>query len=120
MSKVIITNDTFVIPEGFVPDEFFADCYGITTNQDEPKTISIKAEPTQAKYLRALPLHPSQQEELHDNYSIFRYKMRNTYDLRERLLSHGSSIEVIEPPELKAQIVDELKKALQNYKKTAD
>ena len=118
MSKVIITNDTFVIPEGFVPDEFFADCYGITTNQDEPKKISIKAEPTQAKYLRALPLHPSQQEELHDNYSIFRYKMRNTYDLRERLLSHGSSIEVIEPPELKAQIVEELKKALQNYKKT--
>ena len=105
------------MPVDFVPEEFFADCYGIITDLAEPKRISIKAEPTQAKYLRALPLHPSQEEELHDNYSIFRYKMRNTYDLRERLLSHGSSIEVLEPPELKAQIVNEMKKALENYKK---
>ena len=118
MTNVNITGDTFEMPKGFEPSEFFADCYGITTNQDEPKRIVIKAEATQAKYLRALPLHPSQQEELHDDYSIFRYKMRNTYDLRERLLSHGSSIEVLEPPELKAQIVDEMKKALENYKKT--
>ncbi len=117
MSNVNITDDKFEMPEDFVPEEFFADCYGITTNQAEPKRIAIKAEPTQAKYLRALPLHPSQQEELHDNYSIFRYKMRNTYDLRERLLSHGSSIEILEPPELKAQIVDEMKKALENYSK---
>ena len=44
--------------------------------------------------------------------------MRNTYDLLERLLSHGSSIEVLEPPELKAQIIDEMKKALENYSKS--
>ncbi|MBR5117896.1 MAG: WYL domain-containing protein [Muribaculaceae bacterium] len=119
MSDVVITDVTFKMPEDFVPDEFFADCYGITTDEDEPKRISIKAEPTQAKYFRALPLHPSQQEELHDDFSIFRYKMRNTYDMRERLLSHGSSIEVLEPPELKAQIVDEMKKALENYEKSS-
>ena len=41
--------------------------------------------------------------------------MYNTYDLRERLLSHGSGVQVVEPPELKAQIVDELRKALANY-----
>ena len=118
MSSVVITDSTFQMPHDFVPEEFFADCYGITTNEAEPKRIAIKAEPTQAKYLRALPLHHSQKEELHDNYSIFRYKMRNTYDLLERLLSHGSSIEVLEPPELKAQIIDEMKKALENYSKS--
>ena len=117
MANVLITDEKFNMPVDFVPEEFFADCYGIITDLAEPKRISIKAEPTQAKYLRALPLHPSQEEELHDNYSIFRYKMRNTYDLRERLLSHGSSIEVLEPPELKAQIVNEMKNALENYKK---
>lgn len=115
MNDVIILNKKFKAPRGFVPEEFFADCYGIITNQDEPKRIVIKAESTQAKYLRALPLHPSQQEEIHDHYSIFSYTMRNTYDLRERLLSHGSSIEVLEPPELKAQIIDELQKAIENY-----
>lgn len=115
MKDVKILNKKFKFPRNFEPDEFFADCYGITTNQDEPKRIVIKAESTQAKYLRALPLHPSQQEEIHDKYSIFSYMMRNTYDLRERLLSHGSSIEVLEPPELKAQIIDEMRHALDNY-----
>ena len=116
MSDVNILNDTFMMPEGFSPEDFFADCYGITTSKAAAKRISLKVEPTQAKYLRALPLHHSQQEEVHDSYSIFRYKMHNTYDLRERLLSHGSSVEVLEPPELKAQIIDELKKSLENYK----
>ena len=118
MSQVMITDTAFTLPHDLVPEEFFADCYGITTSEDQPQRIVIKAEPTQAKYLRALPLHHSQQEELHDDFSIFTYKMRNTYDLRERLLSHGSSIEVLEPPELKAQIVDEMKKALENYNST--
>ncbi|MBR6489952.1 MAG: WYL domain-containing protein [Muribaculaceae bacterium] len=117
MKDVKILNKKFKFPRNFEPDKFFADCYGITTNQDEPKRIVIKAESTQAKYIRALPLHPSQQEEIHDKYSIFSYTMRNTYDLRERLLSHGSSIEILEPPELKAQIINEMQQALDNYKK---
>ena len=62
-----------------------------------------------------MPLHPSQTEVVHDNYSIFHYRMRLTYDLRERLLSHGSNVEVLSPPELKAQIVDELRRALTQY-----
>ena len=115
MSKVLILDQKFDMPSDFSPEDFFAHCYGITTSKAQLKRISLKVEPTQAKYFRALPLHSSQQEELHDNYSIFHYKMYNTYDLRERLLSHGSSIQVLEPPELKAQIVDEMRKALENY-----
>lgn len=118
MKNVIIMDKEFKMPQDFDPEDFFADCYGITTNQDEPKRIVIKAESTQAKYLRALPLHPSQQEEVHEKYSIFTYRMRNTYDLRERLLSHGSSIEVLEPAELKTQIISEIKKSLENYKQS--
>ena len=115
MSDVIILDEEFAMPQDFNPEEFFADCYGITTSRAEAKRIALKVEPTQAKYFRALPLHPSQQEEIHDNYSIFRYKMHNTFDLRERLLSHGSGVEVLEPRELKTQIIVEMKKALANY-----
>ena len=41
--------------------------------------------------------------------------MRITYDLKEELMSHGASIEVLEPMELKMIIRDELQRALQNY-----
>ena len=52
---------------------------------------------------------------IHDNYSIFTYWMRITYDLKEELMSHGASIEVLEPKELKTLIRTELEQALKNY-----
>jgi predicted DNA-binding transcriptional regulator YafY len=116
MSDLVIDPDkSFDYPEGLSPQEFFKDCFGITTNQNDAKRIVLRVEPTQAKYFRALPLHPSQQEVVHDHYSVFTYQMRITYDLREELLSHGSSIEVLEPLELKLMIKNELSKALEQY-----
>jgi len=116
MSNLNLLQDLFEMPENVNPSEFFKDCFGIITNQNSAKRIVLRVEPTQAKYFRALPLHSSQQEEVHDNYSIFTYKMRITYDLKEELMSHGASIEVLEPQELKTLIRTELEQALNNYK----
>ena len=116
MSNLNLLQDLFDMPENVNPSEFFKDCFGIITNQNSAKCIVLRVEPTQAKYFRALPLHSSQQEEVHDNYSIFTYKMRITYDLKEELMSHGASIEVLEPQELKTLILTELEQALNNYK----
>lgn len=116
ISSLNLLQDTFDMPEEVNPSEFFKDCFGIITNQNKAKRIVLRVEPTQAKYFRALPLHPSQQEEVHDNYSIFSYKMRITYDLKEEIMSHGASIEVLEPKELKTLILTELEQALKNYK----
>ena len=116
MSNLNLLQDLFDMPENVNPSEFFKDCFGIITNQNSAKRIVLRVEPTQAKYFRALPLHSSQQEEVHDNYSIFTYKMRITYDLKEELMSHGASIEVLEPQELKTLIRTELQQALNNYK----
>ena len=115
ISQLNLLQDTFTMPAGIKPSEFFKDCFGIITNQNSPKRIVLRVEPTQAKYFRALPLHSSQQEEVHDNYSIFSYVMRITYDLKEELMSHGASIEVLEPKELKTLIRTELQQALNNY-----
>ena len=115
ISQLNLLQDTFTMPAGIKPSEFFKDCFGIITNQNSPKRIVLRVEPTQAKYFRALPLHRSQHEEVHDNYSIFSYVMRITYDLKEELMSHGASIEVLEPKELKTLIRTELQQALNNY-----
>ena len=115
MSQLNLLQDTFVMPEDVNPSEFFKDCFGIITNRNRPKRIVLRVEPTQAKYFRALPLHSSQQEEVHDEYSVFTYQMRITYDLKEELMSHGASIEVLEPQELKLLIRNELEQALKNY-----
>ena len=115
MSNLNLLQDSFVMPDNINPSEFFKDCFGIITNQNSAKRIVLRVEPTQAKYFRALPLHRSQQEEVHDQYSIFTYRMRITYDLKEELMSHGASIEVLEPQELKTLIRTEIEQALKNY-----
>ena len=115
ITSLNIMQDTFVKPEGVTPTEFFKDCFGIITNRNRAKRVVLRVEPTQAKYFRALPLHESQQEEVHDQYSVFSYKMRITYDLKEEIMSHGATIEVLEPKELKMLIRDELERAIKNY-----
>lgn len=116
MSSLNLMQETFNMPAEVNPAGFFKDCFGIITNKNSAKRIVLRVESTQAKYLRALPLHSSQMEEVHDNYSLFTYKMRITYDLKEEIMSHGAAIEVLEPKELKVLIVNELTQALENYK----
>ena len=115
ISHLNLLQETFDMPENIKPSEFFKECFGIITNRNSAKRIVLRVEPTQAKYFRALPLHSSQQEEVHDNYSIFSYRMRVTYDLKEEIMSHGASVEVLEPKELKTLIRNELEQALKNY-----
>ena len=115
ISDLVISDHTFTMPADFDPKEYFTDCFGITTDQNEPKNIVIKAELKQAKYLRGLPLHHSQREELHDAYSIFSYHMRFTYDLMQKLLSFGPSIEVLKPREVRVQMAQMLQAAVAQY-----
>lgn len=113
----IIAGEVFEMPPDFCPRDYFKDSFGITTSDNDPKRIRLRVEPVQAKYLRALPLHPSQiEEEVHvGGFSVFAFVVKNTYDLREKILSMGSNVEVISPPELKTQIKEELKRSLALY-----
>ena len=115
MSDLTIRQDKFAVPEGFSAADYFKNCFGIMQIKGEPKEIVLKSTANQAKYLRALPLHHSQREEVHDSYSLFHYKLLITYDFVQEILSLGSQVQVIAPPELKAAVVNELKLALDSY-----
>ncbi len=115
MSDLIIRQDKFTVPEGFSAADYFKNCFGIMQSKGVPKEIVLKSTSNQAKYLRALPLHHSQREEVHDTYSLFHYKLFVTYDFVQEILSLGSQVQVISPPELKAAVVNELRLALDNY-----
>lgn len=115
MSDAKLTGRIFKIPADFNAADYFKDAFGIIVDQGQTKTIRIQTDTTQAKYFRALPLHPSQQEYAHDLYSIFEYRMRITPDFINELLSYGSRITVLTPAELRAAITTELRKSLANY-----
>lgn len=115
MSDVIINPETFEMPSDFDAATYFNDCFGIMTSQGKAKDIVLRVSQNKAKYFRALPLHHSQQEEVHDQYSLFHYHLFITNDFVAEILSHGADVQVITPPELRAMVITQLQSALGNY-----
>lgn len=115
-----LVNETFEMPQSLDPSEFFANIIGITLSKAPVRIVKLRTTPGQAKYFRALPLHPSQQEEIHDQYSIFTYHLKLNYELVHEILGYGSQVSVIAPRELKAMVTDELEKTIQLYSDTQD
>ncbi len=110
-----ILSETFRLPENSDPAEFFDGVIGITLSKSTPVQVRIRTNSVRAKYLRALPLHHSQTEENLGAHSIFTYRLRINYELVHEILSFGSSVEVLSPKQLRAMVVDELQKTLENY-----
>ena len=115
--KMRVGEDRYAIPDYFDASAYFRDSYGIVFNQGEVKDVLLRVDSRQAKYLRALPLHHSQRETLSDGYSLFSYRIKISYDFVQELLSYGSAVTVVRPPELRAMVVTSLKGALENYEK---
>ncbi len=115
MSEVSVTQVPFEIPKSFDAEAYFHDSFGIVFTHGEVKDVAIRTDALQAKYFRALPLHHSQKEMIHDNYSVFTFRLRLTPDFVQELLSYGPKVTVLSPPELRAMIVSSLQESLKNY-----
>lgn len=115
MTDMRIMRDYFDMPADFNPDDYFGNIVGVTTSPAPVKNVRLKATPTQAKYFRALPLHVSQQEEVHDSYSIFSYRLQLNYELVHEILGLGVAVKVLAPQELRVMVETELKETLKQY-----
>lgn len=99
------TDQTYTLPDDFDAKDFFDDYFGIITGIETPCVVEMKVYGQQREYLRSLPLHHSQQEKkTTDKYSVFSYYVAPTFDLQQELLSHGDTIEVLSPEELRKEI----------------
>lgn len=112
-----VLDKTLEFPAGFDATDFFSDYFGIIIGHNvKPSIMEIKATAEQAKYLESLPLHPSQEAiEVTPDYSVFRYRLVPTFDLKQEILSRGSTLEVLSPEWFKKDVIDELYKTLHNY-----
>lgn len=120
MNGLEITTEPFKMPDDFNPETYFNDSFGIVVTESEPCEIVLRTTPMQAKYLRALPLHHTQSEILHDQFSIFTYRMRVTDDLVGELMTYGPGVTVIKPPQLKAMVLNRLRATIDNYNDNAN
>lgn len=115
ISNLQLLKRHFTLPAEADPKEYFRDVYGIMVDRGKARDVALRVTPRQAKYLRALPLHHSQQEQINDGYSRFTYHLCLTEDFLGEILSLGNQVIVESPKELRAMVVNRLSETLSNY-----
>ena len=114
-----LSSHTFEYPKDFNPKEYFDGCFGIIAATDcDTQKVRLKVNSGQANYLRDLPLHESQREtERTEEYSIFEYHLRPTFDFQQEILWNGEDVEVLEPLWLRKEIAGKIMRMWNKYKK---
>ena len=116
-----LTETHFEYPKNFDARKHFANVVGIYVDKNLPVTkVRIRVYGVQVEYLRALPLHKSQEEVLtrfEEKYSEFTYRLCITPELTSQLLAMGDSVEVLEPMELREEIKEALSRCIERYSK---
>lgn len=88
--------------------EYFEHFYGIEVDDNaKPEKVVLRAYDELPKYLRSLPLHPSQREVgLGERYTDFSLRLVPTHDFIQELLLHRDQIEVLQPQSLRDEMTN--------------
>ena len=119
-----ISDRTFRMPAGFDVDEAFATSFGPYLPEGRGRTIVFRAKETEARFLRDLPIHPSQKEikisktgGLSDRTVTFEIFASLNKAMIMEFCKHGSGIEVISPADVREAVAKELAAAAGLYGK---
>ena len=116
MLAVSLTDESFEMPADFSPQAYFAEYFGVLTDDTPMAHVVVRAHNWTPNYLRTLPLHASQREiATAEHYADFSFDLRPTADFLGQLLSHGDGIEVLEPPDLRQKMRDMIAQSLKRY-----
>lgn len=110
-------DETFRMPKGWNAEDYFEGFFGIITDREtDRQLVKLKVSASQACYLRDLKLHISQEEkERNENYSIFTYYLRPTFDFQQEILWNNEEVEVLEPQWLREEIAGKIERMWRKY-----
>ncbi len=108
VTNVELLNDRkFKLPHDFNADEYFSRFFGVTIMENvKPQLVKIRAWGKEAEQIRALPIHPTQEElpSEGEECADFRYFVAPTPDFMNYLLGLGSNVEVLEPKQCRFEM----------------
>ena len=117
--SMAMTDEVFVLPDDFDAKNYYACSVGVYVNEnDAPQIVKLRVRDIQREYLRTLPMHHSQEEEMatSNEYSVFRYFLCLTPELITQILAMGENVEVLEPQELRARVKERAVQIANLYK----
>lgn len=114
IDMIKMTADTFEYPADFNPEERLETAFRITCNDPVEAKIWFSAD--QARYVRERKWAKEQRIEPQPDGSIILWmKTSGMWDLKRWVLSWGAAAKVLEPVELRNEIIKEMKAMLSDY-----
>lgn len=114
-----LSSHSFEYPEDFKPKEFFDGCFGVIAEKScKIEEVVLKVSAGQANYLRDLPMMPDeaqQETERNEEYSIFKLRVRPSFDFQQELLWNRDEMEVLEPLWLRKEMAGIIERMWDKY-----
>lgn len=118
IERILLTDEPFEIPSDFDPNALLAGAWGIWFDQDDrPTRVVLRFSGAQAtRRLRETVWHPSQQlHEQPDGRLVWSAELDEPQELLPWVRGWGAEVEVLEPRELREQLVAELRRQARVY-----
>jgi len=114
IQEITKTGSSFEYPKDFDPEELLESAFDIV--HEEPIDVKIWFSANQARYIKERKWSKTQKfEDQEDGYIILSMSTSGWWDVKRWVLSYGRQAKVLEPEELKTEIIDEVAAAKRNY-----
>lgn len=115
IGELAVTTDSFEPPDEGRLEETLGRAWDIIADQPETDVV-LRFSAAVAARVGEARWHPSQRiEPARDGTIVWRGRVSGTIEIRLWILSWGEDAEVLEPPELRAQVRDILRRAARRY-----
>ncbi|MCF8258466.1 MAG: WYL domain-containing protein, partial [Flavobacteriales bacterium] len=116
ISDLSVSEKFFQPDAQFDPDALFRHSFGITAG-GIPVDVVLRFGPRQAQFVRAQPLHPTQEVVSEESEGItVRIRVIPSAELTMTVLSYGDSVEVVSPAALRTEVAQALAQAAARYR----
>lgn len=118
IERVEVTDEPFAPPSDFDANALLAGAWGIWfDSDDQPVTVRLRFSGSEAvRRMRETIWHPSQQTETDaEGRLIWSAAIDEPQEMTPWIRGWGADCEVLEPPELRAQVVSDLRRQMQAY-----
>ena len=112
-----VSEEAFAMPEDFEVDDVFATSFGPYIPEGKAQLITFRTTAKEAKFLRDLPLHKSQEEISGDDdgHVMFNIFVCPDESLIMEFCKHGRRIEVLSPASVRNAVAAQLTEAASLY-----
>lgn len=115
MAELVVTSETFE-PVNFNSEEYFKYSFGITVPAEDPVEILLSFTKGQGNYVKAVPIHHSQNIVLDDERELrISVKVKPSYEFYSKILGYGADVTVLSPPEIAKQVKSIVAETLNKY-----